>query len=65
MLANEGVSVNTAESQDADAVALDRVATGAQLVALALGALGALFFVVSIVSFVFFAVYILIGGLLL
>ena len=54
MLANEGVSINTAEQQDADADALERAATRQQLVALALGGLGSLIFLVSIGAFILF-----------
>lgn len=53
MLADEGVSINAAERQGADA--LERIATGQHLVALALGGLGALIFMASIVSFILFA----------
>jgi hypothetical protein len=60
MLADEGVSINAAERQDAGT--LERTATGWHLVALALGGLGAVIFLVSIVSFMLFALLNLAGG---
>ena len=53
MLADEGVSLTPAEREDGDA--LERLATGQQLLALILGGLGALIFLVSIGVFILFA----------
>jgi hypothetical protein len=61
MLVDDAISMHKAEQQDADA--LNRIATGQHLVALALGGLGALIFLGSIVSFVLFALLNLAGGL--
>lgn len=54
-LANEGVSINTAEQEDEEAKILNRLATGQHLVALALGGSGAVVFVASIGIFILFA----------